>query len=164
MDVLSSRILLRLSDWYRSSPFYRDMLGLAIYREFGLPDDPGVVFVGSGFLEVSGHAAGRAGRLVVIWIQVRDVCAEHAWLAATGVPVIGRPQLSLGTDRDADRGPDSIRIVLVEVPADRPLCRDPRCPHGARPRRRGPGRRCRPEPCVFTGLMSGSWPVPGATR
>jgi len=27
------------------------VLGLAIYREFGLPDDPGVVFfVGSGFL------------------------------------------------------------------------------------------------------------------
>jgi hypothetical protein len=73
------------------------VLGLAIYREFGLPDDPGVVFfAGSGFLEVSGHAAGRAGRSVVIWIQVRDVCAEHARLAAAGVPVIGRPQPSPG--------------------------------------------------------------------
>jgi catechol 2,3-dioxygenase-like lactoylglutathione lyase family enzyme len=44
MDVLSSGILLRPSDLDRSRRFYRDVLGLAIYREFGPPDDPGVVF------------------------------------------------------------------------------------------------------------------------
>ncbi|MGH3421747.1 MAG: VOC family protein, partial [Streptosporangiaceae bacterium] len=44
MDVLSSRILLRPSDLDRSRRFYRDLLGLAIYREFGRADDPGVVF------------------------------------------------------------------------------------------------------------------------
>ena len=43
MDVLSSRILLRPSDLDRSR-FYRNVLGLAIYREFGPPDDPGAVF------------------------------------------------------------------------------------------------------------------------
>ena len=41
MDVLSSRILLRPSDLDRSRRFYRDVLGLAIYREFGPADDPG---------------------------------------------------------------------------------------------------------------------------
>ena len=35
MDVLSSRILLRPSDLDRSRRFYPDVLGLAIYREFG---------------------------------------------------------------------------------------------------------------------------------
>ena len=44
MDILSSRILLRPSDLDRSRRFYRDILGLAIYREFGPPDDPGMVF------------------------------------------------------------------------------------------------------------------------
>ena len=44
MDVLSSRILLRPGDLDRSRRFYRDVLGLAVYREFGPPDDPGVVF------------------------------------------------------------------------------------------------------------------------
>ena len=74
MDVLSSRILVRPSDLDRSRRFYRDVLGLAIHREFGPPDDPGVVFfLGPGLLEVSGHAAGPAGRSVMIWIQVRDV-------------------------------------------------------------------------------------------
>jgi catechol 2,3-dioxygenase-like lactoylglutathione lyase family enzyme len=45
MDLLSSRILVRPSDLDRSRRFYRDVLGLAIYREFGPPDDPGVVFL-----------------------------------------------------------------------------------------------------------------------
>jgi len=92
VDVLSSRILLRPGDLDCSRRFYRDMLGLAIYREFGPPDDPGVVFfLGQGLLEVSGHAAGPPGRSVMIWIQVRDVRAEHARLAAAGVPVIREP-------------------------------------------------------------------------
>ena len=67
MDVLSSRILLRPADPERSRRFYRDVLGLAVYREFGPPDDPGLVFfLGQGLLEVSGHAAGPAGSLVMI--------------------------------------------------------------------------------------------------
>src|SRR3954451_488348 len=44
MEVLSSRILLRPSTRERSSRFYRDILGLAVYREFGPPEDPGLVF------------------------------------------------------------------------------------------------------------------------
>ena len=92
MDVLSSRILLRPSSLDRSRRFYRDLLGLAICREFGPPDDPGLVFfLGQGLLEVSGHAAGPPGRSVLIWIQVRDVHAEHVRLAAAGVPIVREP-------------------------------------------------------------------------
>jgi hypothetical protein len=35
MEVLSSRVLLRPTDPERSRAFYRDVLGLAVYREFG---------------------------------------------------------------------------------------------------------------------------------
>jgi len=92
VDVLSSRILLRPNNPDRSRRFYRDVLGLAVYREFGPPDNPGVVFfLGPGFLEVSGHAAGPAGRSVMVWLQVRDVRAEHARLTAAGVPIIRAP-------------------------------------------------------------------------
>ena len=92
MDVLSSRILLRPGDQDRSRRFYRDLLGLAVYREFGPPDDPGLVFfLGQGLLEVSGHADGPPGNSVMIWIQVRDVHAEHARLAAAGIPVVREP-------------------------------------------------------------------------
>jgi catechol 2,3-dioxygenase-like lactoylglutathione lyase family enzyme len=130
VDVLSSRILLRPSDLDLSRRFYRDVLGLAIYREFGRPEDPGVVFfLGQGLLEVSGHAAGPAGRSVMIWIQVRDVRAEHARLAAAGVPIIREPITEpWGLIEMWIEDPDGIRIALVEVPADHPLRRDPRSP------------------------------------
>ena len=128
MDVLSSRILLRPSDPDRSRRFYRDVLGLAIYREFGPPEDPGVVFfLGPGLLEVSGRSPGPAGRSVMIWIQVRNVRAEYARLAAAGVPVIREPAAEpWGLTEMWIEDPDGIRIVLVEVPADHPLRRDTR--------------------------------------
>jgi catechol 2,3-dioxygenase-like lactoylglutathione lyase family enzyme len=134
VDVLSSRILLRPADLDRSRRFYLDILGLAVYREFGSPDDPGVVFfLGPGLLEISGPAAGPSGRSVMIWIQVRDVHAEHARLAAAGVPIIREPTVEpWGLIEMWIEDPDGVQIVLVEVPADHPLRRDSRS--ASRPR------------------------------
>ena len=57
VEVLGSRILLRPSEPERSRRFYRDTLGLAVHREFGHADDPGLVFfLGGGFLELSGRS------------------------------------------------------------------------------------------------------------
>lgn len=127
MEVLSSRILVRPSDLDRSLRFYREVLGLAVYREFGPPDHPGVVFfLGQGLLELSGHAAGPAGRSLMIWIQVRDVREERARLTAAGVPVIREPVTEpWGLVEMWIEDPDGTRIVLVEVPAGHPLRRDP---------------------------------------
>ena len=128
VDVLSSRILVRPVSLDRSLRFYRDVLGLAVCREFGPPDHPGVVFfLGQGLLEVSGHGAGPPGDLAMIWIQVRDVRAEHARLAAAGVHVIREPATEpWGLIEMWIEDPDGIRIVLVEVPAAHPLRRDSR--------------------------------------
>ena len=128
MEVLSSRILLRPADLRRSQRFYRDVLGLAICREFGPAADPGVVyFLGSGLLEVSGHSAGGAGHSVTIWLQVRDVSAEHVRLAAADVRIVREPVTEpWGLTEMWIEDPDGIRIVLVEVPADHPLRRDQR--------------------------------------
>ena len=128
MEVLSSRILLRPADLDRSRRFYRDVLGLAIYREFGSPADPAVVFfLGPGFLEVSGHPAGAAEGPVMIWLQVRDVHAEHGRLAAAGVHILREPATEpWGLTEMWIEDPDGVRIVLVEVPAEHPLRRDPR--------------------------------------
>jgi catechol 2,3-dioxygenase-like lactoylglutathione lyase family enzyme len=128
MEVLSSRILLRPADLERSHRFYRDVLGLAIYREFGAPDSPGLVFfLGAGLLEVSGRADGPAGGPVRIWLQVRDVHAEHERLAAAGVRVLRAPEAEpWGLTEMWIEDPDGVRIVLVEVPADHPIRRDQR--------------------------------------
>ncbi|WP_433367977.1 VOC family protein [Streptosporangium sp. CA-115845] len=128
MEVLSSRILLRPADPDRSRRFYRDGLGLAVYREFGPPGDPGVVFfLGQGFLEVSGRSEGASGQAVGIWLQVRDVRAEHERLAALGVQVTREPrQEPWGLVEMWIEDPDGTSVVLVEVPEDHPLRRDQR--------------------------------------
>jgi catechol 2,3-dioxygenase-like lactoylglutathione lyase family enzyme len=127
MDVLSSRILVRPTDPARSRVFYRDALGLAVYREFGPPEAPGVVFfLGSGLLELSGRS-GETPHGLGLWLQVRDVHAEHDRLAATGVPIRRPPQREpWGLVELWIEDPDGLPIVLVEVPADHPLRRDQR--------------------------------------
>jgi predicted enzyme related to lactoylglutathione lyase len=63
----------------------------------------------------------------MIWIQVRDVQTEYARVAAAGVPVIREPAAEPpGLIEMWIEDPDGVRIVLVEVPADHPLRRDPR--------------------------------------
>ena len=128
MEILSSRILLRPADLGRSRRFYRDVLGLAVYREFGPADDPSVVFfLGQGLLEVSGHGPGPAGKSVMIWLQVRDVRAEHSRLATAGVRVLREPAVEpWGLTEMWIEDPDGVRIVLVEVPPNHPLRRDRR--------------------------------------
>jgi len=127
MEVLSSRILLRPSDPARSQAFYADVLGLAVYREFGPPEHPGVVFfLGNGLLEVSGQADGPPVGLA-LWLQVRDVAAEHVRLAAAGVTVTRPPRREpWGLVEMWIEDPDGVRIALVEVPDDHPLRRDQR--------------------------------------
>ena len=128
MEVLSSRILLRPADLDRSRRFYRDVLGLAVYREFGPADDPAMVFfLGQGLLEVSGHAPGPAGASVMIWLQVRDVRAERDRLVAAGVRVRREPVTEpWGLVEMWIEDPDGVPVVLVEVPASHPLRRDAR--------------------------------------
>ncbi|HEY0000052.1 MAG TPA: VOC family protein [Actinoplanes sp.] len=128
MEVLSSRILLRPSDPERSHRFYRDTLGLAICREFGPPDHRGLVFfLGQGLLEVSGGSGGAPAGPVQIWLQVRDVPAEHDRLAAAGVTIIREPRTEpWGLVEMWIEDPEGVRIVLVEIPADHPLRRDQR--------------------------------------
>jgi Glyoxalase/Bleomycin resistance protein/Dioxygenase superfamily len=54
--------------------------------------DPSVVlFLGGGLLEISGPAASPPGRPAQIWLQVRDVHAEHERLTAAGVRVLREP-------------------------------------------------------------------------
>ena len=130
MDVLSSRLLLRPSDPDRSHRFYRDTLGLAIHRQFGSPEAPGLVFfLGNGFLEVSGRSSVPPGDALAIWIQVRDVHAEHRRLLEAGVPILREPRHEpWGLVEMWVADPDGVRIVLVEVPEDHPLRRDQRDP------------------------------------
>lgn len=126
MDVLSSRILLRPTDLARSQHFYRDVLGLAIAREFGPEEHPGIVFyLGNGLLEVSGTSQEPGSQLASLWIQVRDVEAELARLEAAGCPIDQPAEVKpWGLIEAWISDPDGVKIVLVQIPQDHPLRRD----------------------------------------
>jgi catechol 2,3-dioxygenase-like lactoylglutathione lyase family enzyme len=123
MEVLGSRVLLHPTDLERSRAFYRDTLGLAIYREFGSGPGRGTVFfLGGGFLELSGHAERPPAPGLELWLQVRDLAATHGGLAAGGVEIVRPPErMPWGLDEMWVADPDGVRICLVEVPEDHPL-------------------------------------------
>jgi predicted enzyme related to lactoylglutathione lyase len=121
--ILSSRVLLRPTDLERSRAFYRDALGLEIYREFGTGSSRGTVFfLGGGFLEVSGHSETPPGEGMQLWFQVPDLAAAHREFAAADVPVLREPQREpWGLLEMWVSDPDGVRICVVEVPAEHPL-------------------------------------------
>ena len=128
VEVLSSRVIVYPRDFAGTVAWYDDVLGLARYREFGSGGRiTGVVyFLGGGFLEVSSHgdAFGAADGSVRLWLQVRDVDAEAARLAAAGATVLEPPEDRPWGLREAwVADPDGLRICLVQVPEDHPLRR-----------------------------------------
>lgn len=128
MQVLSSRVLVRPSDLERSERFYRDVVGLHVYREYGSGDERGVVFfLGGGFLELSGAARSVGDdRRMALWLQVPDIAEAEAELRAKGVVIEEPPERKpWGLWEMAIRDPDGLRLVIVEVPEDHPLRRRP---------------------------------------
>jgi catechol 2,3-dioxygenase-like lactoylglutathione lyase family enzyme len=126
VQVLSSRVLLRPSDLDRSIAFYRDRLGLHVYREYGSGQSRGVVFfLGGGFLEVSGSAAvADQSQWVGLWLQVPDAAEAERDLRAAGVDVrTPARRMPWGLVELEARDPDGVRLVVVEVPDDHPLRR-----------------------------------------
>jgi catechol 2,3-dioxygenase-like lactoylglutathione lyase family enzyme len=121
LDVLSSRILLHPRDWTKSSRFYREILGLKVYREWG----GGVVFfLGGGFLELSGQGGEPIGGTPQLWLQVEDLEREHRRLCALGAAIVEPPvRKPWGLDEMRVTDPDGLRLVLVEVPPEHPLRR-----------------------------------------
>lgn len=128
MDVLSSRVLIRPTDPERSRIFYREVLGLAVQREFGAPESPGTVFfLGNGLLEISGSSEAAPPSGMVLWVQVRDVYTEYQRLVERGVEALREPQEEFwGLIEGWIADPDGVRIVLVQIPEDHPLRRDQR--------------------------------------
>lgn len=124
MEILASRVLIRPNDPEACFRFYREALGLAVFREF-----PGgvVFFAGQGLIEVSGRGEEPASPTTQLWLQVRDLPAARAELAEHGARILREPQREhWGLDEMWVADPDGRRIVLVEVPEDHPMRRDTR--------------------------------------
>jgi catechol 2,3-dioxygenase-like lactoylglutathione lyase family enzyme len=155
MEILAARMLVRPVNPARTLSFYRDVLELAVYREF-----PGgaVFFLGGGYLEVSGQATAAettgapasqrasAGEertapgdspsdaepdehdeQLRLWIQVRDLATTYRTLLERGAIVVRPPRREpWGLNEMWIVDPDGLRIGIIEVPPQHPLRRDPR--------------------------------------
>jgi catechol 2,3-dioxygenase-like lactoylglutathione lyase family enzyme len=136
VEVLSSRTIVHPADLDRSIEFYRDILGLAVAREFGQGEGRGIVFfAGGGLIEVvagwrSARSPGPVAPVtppIALWLQVRSVETALAELQQRGVPVVRPARLEpWGLIEAWIDDPDGLRIHLVEVPPDHPLRRDSR--------------------------------------
>ena len=122
MEILTSRTLLTSADPVGLTAFYRDVLGLAIAREY----PGGTVFhAGSGLIEIPAHLPGEPAGGTVLWLQVRDVAAARDELAAAGATIVAEPETKpWGLIEMTVHDPDGRALILVEVPADHPLRRD----------------------------------------
>ncbi len=127
VDILSSRLILRPRDYATTLAFYRDSLGLAVFREY-----PGgtVFFAGQSLIEIAGHGASDSdpqGFAGAIWLQVRDLGAVAVELTLRGVAIDRAPVTEpWGLIEMWLKDPDGVPIVLVEIPEEHPLRRDNR--------------------------------------
>jgi predicted enzyme related to lactoylglutathione lyase len=129
MDVLTSRFILYPSDYEASLRFYRDVLGLAIFREY-----PGgtVFFAGGGLIELASH--GESGppelsKTFAIYLQVRDVYAAEQDLRAAGAEIEREAkQEPWGLHELRVRDPHGTLLILAHVPEDHPQRRAGKLP------------------------------------
>jgi catechol 2,3-dioxygenase-like lactoylglutathione lyase family enzyme len=122
MEILASRMLIRPADYQRSLRFYRDELGLAIYRDYGAGT---VFFAGQSLIELAGHGTPNAAG--TMWLQVRDVYATESELADRGVPIAREArQEPWGLHELHVTDPDGVLLIFVQVPENHPLRRDNR--------------------------------------
>ena len=124
MEVLSSRVLYRSSDFDALRRFYERTVGLHVYREYGPREEVlGVVFfLGGGFLEIT--RASTSSSPFTLWVQVRDVRAEQDRLRTAGADVVKEAQqMPWGLVESWIHDPEGNQLCLVEVPEDHPIRR-----------------------------------------
>ena len=127
MEILASRILIRPADYERSLAFYRDGIGLAIWREYGAGT---VFFAGQSLIELAGHGRddGAGGTFPgAIWLQVRDIYSTQRELSERAVPIAREArQEPWGLHEMHVVDPDGVMLIFVQVPPEHPLRRDTR--------------------------------------
>lgn len=128
MEILASRMLFRPADYQRSLAFYRDAIGLAIAREYGVGT---VFYAGQSLIELAGHGgeqqSGPTTFSGALWLQVRDVYGTQAELESRGVPIAREArQEPWGLHELHVTDPDGITLIFVQVPETHPLRRDDR--------------------------------------
>jgi catechol 2,3-dioxygenase-like lactoylglutathione lyase family enzyme len=128
MEILASRVLFRPADYQRSLTFYRDAIGLAIAREYGVGT---VFYAGQSLIELAGHGREEPSQPTTfagaLWLQVRDVYGTQSELESRNVPIAREARREpWGLHELHVTDPDGITLIFVQVPETHPLRRDDR--------------------------------------
>jgi len=126
MEILASRVLFRPADYQRSLIFYRDAIGLAIAREYGVGT---VFYAGQSLIELAGHGTPAEPGIFpgALWLQVRDVYGTQAELESRSVPIAREAKREpWGLHEMHVTDPDGVTLIFVQVPETHPLRRDSR--------------------------------------
>lgn len=126
MEILSARTILRPLDYERTLAFYRDGLGLAIFREYAAGT---VLFAGQSLIEIAAHHGSDEPSSFsgALWLQVRDIDSAAEELTAAGIEIVREARTEpWGLIEMWVTDPDGVKIVLVQIPEQHPLRRDQR--------------------------------------
>jgi catechol 2,3-dioxygenase-like lactoylglutathione lyase family enzyme len=127
MEILASRMLFRPADYQRSLSFYRDQIGLAIFRDYGAGT---VFFAGQSLIELANHGSDENSARPfpgALWLQVRDLSATQAELESRGVEIAREArQEPWGLHEMHVIDPDGVLLIFVQIPPEHPLRRDTR--------------------------------------
>src|SRR6202165_646060 len=122
MEILASRMLIRPADYERSLAFYRDGIGLAVWREYGAGT---VFFAGPSAIEPGGPRREDNDRGTfpgAIWLQDRDIYHTQRELSERGVPIAREArQEPWGLHEMHVVDPDGVMLIFVQVPPEHPL-------------------------------------------
>ncbi len=120
MDILSSRVIIHPRDLERSRRFYEDVLGLSIYRQWGV----GVAyFIGGGHLELS---RGDGQDRTTLWLQIPSLDGIQDSLRAANVVVTKEAEhMPWGLIELWINDPDGNELRLIEIPEAHPIRQRP---------------------------------------
>lgn len=120
MDILSSRVIIHPRDLERSRRFYEDVLGLSIYRQWGV----GVAyFIGGGHLELS---RGDGQDRTTLWLQIPSLDGIEDSLRAADVVVTKEAEhMPWGLIELWINDPDGNELRLIEIPEAHPIRQRP---------------------------------------
>jgi catechol 2,3-dioxygenase-like lactoylglutathione lyase family enzyme len=119
MEVLSSRVLVRPTDFERSLRFYAESLGLHVYRKWSSGSTRGVVFfLGGGFLELSGSSrTGTSEGRSMVAGERRRRCRTRTARGRSGYYRASDRQ-AVGVEGDAGTRPRRVEYCERRGPRD----------------------------------------------
>ena len=110
------RVLIRPSDFDGSVAFYRDTLGLELFRSWDTPHGRGAVFQASrGLIEVElGEGTSGDPGFKGVVIQVDDADEAYRELLARGAPATAPYNASWGHRLFFVEAPDGVRLLCFQ--------------------------------------------------